>query len=174
VGKGQAHSGSQAAPQRRDKLIREREHDSYKVRAKLPDPTACPDCGALYRDGRWVWGKAPVDAQRTVCPACHRIRDSYPGGHLTLRGAFVRDHRDELLGLVRNVEEREKGQHPLKRIMAVEDVESDVLITTTDPNLARNIGDALHRAYEGDLDYQYTEASNVLRVSWSRDAGGRD
>lgn len=173
MAKGQGPSGPQAAPGRRDRLIREREHDTYKVRGKLPDPTACPDCGAMFRNGRWAWGEPPADAQRTLCPACHRIRDDYPGGQLLLRGEFVRSHRDELLGLARNVEEREKGLHPLKRIMAVRDVESDVLITTTDPNLARNIGDALHRAYEGDLDYQYTEESNELRVTWARDAGGR-
>lgn len=163
--------GSQSTPQRRDKLIQEHEHDTYKIRGKLPDPTACPECGAIFRNGRWAWGAAPTDAQRTVCPACQRIRDDYPGGHLTLRGSFVRDHRDELLGLARNVEEREKGQHPLKRIMAVQDVGADLLITTTDPNLARNIGDALFHAYEGDLDYRYAEDSNVLRVGWARDGG---
>ncbi len=168
MSRGQGTRGSQPAPQRRDKLIREREHDTYKIRGKLPDPTACTDCGAMYRNGRWAWGAPPVDAHRTICPACQRVRDDYPGGHLTLRGDFVRDHREELLGLARNVEEREKGQHPLKRIMAVRDVEAEVLITTTDPNLARSIGDAMYSAYEGDLDYQYTEESNVLRVTWSR------
>ena len=76
-------------PPRRDRLIREREHDTYKVRGQLPDPTACPECGAMYRAGRWTWGSAPVDAQRVVCPACQRIKDDYPGGFLTLGGSFA-------------------------------------------------------------------------------------
>jgi hypothetical protein len=33
--------------QRGDRLIRERIHDPYKMRLKLPDPTLCPDCGAV-------------------------------------------------------------------------------------------------------------------------------
>ena len=163
-----------AGPQRRDRLIREREHDTYKVRGKLPDPTACPECGAMYRAGRWTWGTAPVDAKRVVCPACQRIKDDYPGGFLTLGGSFPREHREELLGLSRNVEQREKADHPLKRIMEIKDPDGSILITTTDPGLARNIGDAIAHAYEGELDYQYTEEGNVLRVTWVRDASQGD
>jgi NMD protein affecting ribosome stability and mRNA decay len=166
-----SQGGSKTGPSpsdRGDRLIREREHDSYKVRAKLPDPTACPDCGAMYRAGRWTWGSPPADAHRERCPACRRVQDDYPAGILTLRGEFPREHRDEILGLARNVEEREKGQHALKRIMAIRDEDDAVVITTTDPGLARNIGDALSDAYEGELDLQYTEEGNLLRATWSR------
>ena len=156
------------ASKRRDRLIREREHDPYKVRAKLPDPTACPDCGAMYRAGRWIWGAPPVDANRERCPACQRVRDDYPAGILTLRGTFPSAHRDEILGLARNVEEREKAEHALKRIMAIRDDADEIVITTTDSGLARNIGDALHDAYDGELDYAYTDEGSLLRVTWSR------
>ncbi len=158
----------QGSPPRRDRLIREREHDSYKIRGQLPDPTACSECGAMYRAGRWTWGAPPADAKRVVCPACQRIRDDYPGGYLTLRGGFLGEHADELVALSRNIEEREKTQHPLKRIMGVAREEDEILITTTDPRLARNIGDAVHSAYKGELDYQYTEEGNVLRATWER------
>ena len=157
-----------APPRRRNRLIREREHDPYKLRSKLPDPTACPECGAMYRGGRWIWGAPPADAHRACCPACQRIRDDYPAGFVKLAGAFAREHRAELLGLVRNVERREKGEHPLKRIMLIRDERDGILIATTDAGLARNIGDAVHHAYEGDLEYRYTEEDNLLRVSWRR------
>ena len=159
---------SATPPPRHDRLLREREHDTYKVRAKLPDPTACPDCGAMFRDGRWTWGSPPVDAHRTLCPACHRIRDDYPGGYLKLVGDFAREHREELVALARNVESREKADHPLKRIMDVADHADHVLLTTTDPRLARNIGDALHRAYQGELDLAYAKGESLLRVTWTR------
>ncbi|MDJ0846982.1 MAG: BCAM0308 family protein [Myxococcota bacterium] len=155
-------------PPRRDRLLREAEHDSYKVREKLPDPTACPDCGAMFRAGRWTWGSPPADARRTLCPACHRIHDGYPGGYLNLVGPFARQHRDEIVALARSVESREKGEHPLKRIMDVVDEEDGMLVTTTDPRLARNIGDAIHRAYQGELDYEYSRDESLLRVSWTR------
>lgn len=160
--------GSGFVPPRGDRLIREHEHDPYKVRSKLPDPSACTDCGVMYRAGRWTWGAAPADAKPVVCPACQRVRDDYPAGFLRVHGEFVGPHHHELVGLARNVEEREKGQHPLKRIMAVSETEGGFVVTTTDAGLARNIGDALQRAYEGELDYQYTEEGSILRVTWSR------
>ncbi len=153
---------------RRDRLIREREHDPYMVRGKLPDPTACPECGVTYRAGRWVWGAPPAGAHEALCPACQRIRDDYPGGYLALAGDFLGEHRAEILGLARNVEEREKGQHPLKRIMRIEEQEGEVAIATTDPDLARAIGEAVYDAYKGELEYAYTDEGNVLRVRWQR------
>ena len=69
-----------SSPRRRDRLIRERVHDPYQAREKLPDPTVCRDCGAMYRRGRWIWGSAPADAHVAQCPACHRIQDGYPEG----------------------------------------------------------------------------------------------
>jgi hypothetical protein len=42
------------------------------------------------------------------------------------------------------------------------------MVTTTDPHLARRIGEALHDAYKGTLDYQYNKEDNLLRVTWSR------
>jgi len=162
-------SGPKApAPPRRDKLLREREHDTYKLPGKLPDPTACPRCRALFRDGRWSWGSPPADAQPVTCPACRRIEDDYPAGTLTLSGAFAQGHRDEILGLARHVEEREKAEHPLKRIMVIRDEADAILLTTTDAKLARSIGEAIHRAYEGDVDYTFTKDENHLRVRWQR------
>jgi NMD protein affecting ribosome stability and mRNA decay len=155
-------------PTRRDRLIREYEHDTYKTRGKLPEPTACRECGAVFHKGRWQWVKKPKCAHETLCPACHRIHDHYPGGYLTLRGPFQQEHRDEIVHLIENVEAREKAGHPLRRIILVNQQDDNVLITTTAMELARSIGDAVHRAYKGELCYQYTDEANILRVVWER------
>lgn len=157
-------------PPRRDRLIRERIHDPYKARRKLPEPTVCPRCQAVYQSGRWTWNDRPANAKEGLCQACHRINDKFPAGELTLGGSFLRRHRSELEHLARNEEKLETGEHPLNRIMAIEDRGGELLITTTDIHLPRRIGEALRRAYEGELDYHYDEESHFIRVTWRRDA----
>ena len=154
--------------QRRDRLIREREHDPYKTRLKLEDPSACSECRVVYHNGRWQWGAPPADAKPVLCPACQRARDGEPAGILTLSGGFHLEHRAEILGLIRNIEEREAKAHAMKRIMAVVEHQDEVEITTSEQGLARSLGDALHHAYQGDLDYKYPDGGGVLRVRWSR------
>lgn len=155
-------------PLRREELRDELVHDSYKSKRKLPEPARCPTCGAVYHAGRWSWGTAPADANEATCPACHRIRDRFPAGYVTLKGEFLAPHREEILHLVRNREAREKAEHPLERIMAIEDTGEGVLVTTTGTHVARDIGEALHSAYKGDLEYHYNSEENLLRVSWRR------
>lgn len=153
---------------RRDELLQELVHDSYKSRKKLPEPTRCPDCGAVFQRGRWSWGGEAAAANEERCPACHRIHDRFPAGYVALKGSFFTAHRDEILQRVRNCEETEKRSHPLERLMRVEDTEEGVLVTTTGTHLARRIGDALFDAYKGDLDYHYNKEENLLRVAWHR------
>ncbi len=152
---------------RHDRLWQEQVHDSYKAKGKLPEPSVCPACGAVFHQGRWQWLVAPHGAHAETCPACHRIHDHFPAGFLTLHGAFIRDHRDEVMNLVHNIEKREKSEHPLQRVMAIEESGGELLVTTTDIHLARSIGDALHHAYQGDLEYHYNREQNLLRVEWT-------
>src|SRR5579883_2910538 len=69
--------------------------DPYKRAGKRRGTAVCEQCGALYQDGRWQWVTTPVraDVQWTVCQACHRIRDHYPAGEVTLSGDYVDSHR---------------------------------------------------------------------------------
>jgi NMD protein affecting ribosome stability and mRNA decay len=155
-------------PVRRDRLVQDTRHDAYKARHKLPEPTVCPQCGAVFHAGRWQWLPRPEQAHEEMCPACHRIHDVFPAGYVSVGGAFFRDNRDELLNLVKNAEERAKAEHPLKRIMKIEDADDGILVTTTDIHLARGIGEALHHAYQGELEFHYNEQENLLRVVWER------
>jgi len=156
-------------PVRRDQLRQERIHDTYKLTHKLAEPSVCKQCGAFYHAGRWQWGTPPAGAHEVVCPACARIRDHMPMGYVQLSGDYFATHRDELLRLVRHREEKEKAEHPLARIMAIEDQDDgSVLVTTTDSHLARDIGEALEHAHKGELEFHYNDADNLLRVFWQR------
>ena len=151
-----------------EQLLQELVHDSYKSKRKPHEPTRCPDCGAVFLRGRWTWGESPRNAHAERCPACHRVHDHFPAGYVTLRGPFFDQHREEILQRVRHCEAAEKPEHPLQRIMALEANGEGALVTTTDAHLARGIGEALHDAYKGELEYHYNKAENLLRVTWSR------
>ena len=155
-------------PFRHDRVLLELLHDSYKMRGKLPEPTVCPTCGAVYHAGRWQWIAAPENAHQHTCPACHRIQDQYPAGYVVIKGPFFAAHRDEVLRLVQHQETREKAEHPLQRIMGIENLEDGVLVTTTDIHLARGLGEALHHAYQGTLELHFHPEESLLRVSWER------
>lgn len=155
-------------PQRNEQLLEGLGHDSYKAKAKLPEPTRCPDCGAVFRRGRWTWGEGPAGANEQVCPACRRIRDRFPAGHVTLAGRFFLEHRDEILSLVSHCEEKEKAAHPVQRIMAIEDSAEGVVVTTTDVHLARSIAEKVHESYKGSLAIRYGKDDNLLRATWTR------
>jgi hypothetical protein len=153
----------------------ERQGDTYrrkirKVEAKLPDVTACPDCGAIFRHGRWRWAEVPrpTGTHEERCPACRRIRDGYPAGEVTIRGEFARAHRDEVLARVRNLEQKERTKRPLNRLMDVRESGDVVVVTTTDVHLAHAIGSALFQAYRGTLHAPWAEEGDLLRVSWER------
>jgi NMD protein affecting ribosome stability and mRNA decay len=155
---------------RRDRLMHEHIHDPYKTPHKLPEPTVCPECNAVFHDGRWQWLTPPENAHRTPCQACHRIRDKYPAGCVALRGAFVREHREELLQLVRNHEAAEKQAHPLHRVMRIEEKPDALIVETTDLHLPHRIADALEHAYHGELAIHYDKEGYFIRVDWRRGA----
>ena len=144
----------------KDRSVRPGKHDPYKTKGKPGEPSVCRECKAVYHKGRWTWDPAPAKSHDLVCPACERIRDNAPSGVLLLTGEFVFSHRDEVIGLARNEEARVKAEHPLARIIKIEDqaeAPEGVVITTTDPHLARRIGEALHHAHRGTFACRYEE-----------------
>jgi len=153
----------------------EQQGDTYRskrkhVETKLDAATVCPDCGAVYSDGRWHWSEVakPTGEARKPCPACQRIRDGYPAGEVRIAGDFAREHRDEIVARIRHVEAREKAEHPLQRLMDVKPDGEELVVTTTDVHLASAIGHALHDAFKGELHAPWAEKGDLLRIRWTR------
>jgi hypothetical protein len=44
----------------------------------------------------------------------------------------------------------------------------EVQIRTADADLARSLENAIHHAYQGELDYHYPGEGDLLRVRWER------
>jgi hypothetical protein len=143
--------------------------DPYKRTKKLHEPTVCPQCGAVYHQGRWQWAAPPPGAHAELCQACNRVNDDFPAGILTISGAFARSHRDEILRVVHRQEEIEKPEHPFNRIMKISDEPDRLVVTTTDLHLPRRIGEALKAAFDGTLALDYDEDGYFLRATWHRE-----
>jgi NMD protein affecting ribosome stability and mRNA decay len=153
---------------RKDRLIKQKRHDAYQDSIKLPEPTLCTKCNAVFSDGRWSWKKVTKHINQTICPACRRIEDNYPAGFINVKGSFFKEHRENVLGLIHNIEKQEKSDRPLERIMKIKEEKNQTLVTTTGIHVARRIGEALSRSFKGDLSFQYSEAEKIIRVNWSR------
>lgn len=128
----------------------------------------CSHCGAVYREERWTWEAKPHDSCETLCPACLRVRDRLPAAILTVRGDCLTEHKKEILKLIRDKVKKINKQHPLKRMMDMEDDETEAVFAFTDEQLTREIGNALHKTYDGVLDFQYSSDDRLLRVIWQR------
>ena len=127
----------------------------------------CPDCSVVYEDGRWHWTARPAEAAESLCPACRRIRDREPAGVVTLAGPRVAALRRDIVQLARHQEEAEKPEHPLNRIMDVQETAEGLVISTTDIHLPRRIGQAIRRAYRGKLAVKFEEHGYFVRVDWT-------
>jgi NMD protein affecting ribosome stability and mRNA decay len=168
-------------PQRRPRNRRTAGHaqldhilDPYQHRGKLPDGTTCAQCGATVHEGRWTWMVAEESEAHAheLCPACRRINDRFPAGVVTLHGPFALAHKDELVRMARRQEEIEKPEHPLDRIMAIEEDAEGLTITTTDIHLPRRIGETIKRTWRGTISVAFEEDGYFVRVSWRRDGEG--
>ncbi len=154
---------------RKDRLIKEYIHDPYFTKEKYKEPSVCGKCGVVFSDGIFQWlEKTPPNANKIICPACRRIEDKYEGGVIYLKGEFLKEHKDEILNLIKNVAEEEMAYRPLERIIEIKDEGEDIVITTTYEHLARRLGEAVHRAYKGNLKLEYPGGQKYIRVFWER------
>lgn len=151
-----------------DRVWDDQRHDPYQPVGKYEEPTRCGDCGAVYRHGRWQWGDAPDGAHTQSCPACRRVHDKLPAGLVTIDGPFVAAHRPDLIRIVRNKAEHERHEHPLNRIMQIEEHDDRIEVATTDIHLPQRIGEALKHAYHGELTVRYGKDEYSVRLHWHR------
>ena len=156
-----------------------RETDPYLPKKTAPSLSVCPECRAICRNKRWYLdereyalltrkkGSATV---RRRCPACRKIADGFPSGLVSLRGGFVREHREEIRNLVRNEEKRAMSFNPLSRIIEWKEHEDGIELSTTAEKLAQRIGKEVQKACSGTVEYKWSEDAKLLRVNWVREA----
>jgi NMD protein affecting ribosome stability and mRNA decay len=157
------------------------EIDPYLSKSNPKDFSICRQCHAIYHNKRWTLDTKstrtlakvrPAEQGRTVytfCPACQKIQDRFPGGILSLKGSFMKEHREEILHRVKNEELKARHFNPLARIIDIHEENGAIEITTTNEKLAQRIGKSLHKAYKGDLIYKWSQSNKFTRVEWMRE-----
>jgi hypothetical protein len=155
---------------RQNKLIKEFIHDPYFKKEGYADPSVCRRCGVVHHGSTFEWQeKPPKGAEQMTCPACKRIEDNYEGGHIILEGSFLKDHRTDILNIIKNTEASQKKRRPLERVITTEEREGRLEVRTTYEHIARRIGEAVHKAYRGELKMHYPEGEKYIRVHWRRE-----
>jgi NMD protein affecting ribosome stability and mRNA decay len=161
-------AGNPPIPTREDKMYSQGRKDPYQDRKKITDPAQCPQCGLYFLKGRWTWKSTYKDTASELCPACRRINDRVAAGVVQLAGPFLQEHRYEIQSLIENEERKEKQRHPLERLMKTRFTKSGLRVETTGLHLARRIGMALQKAYQGELETEYLKGQYKVRINWMR------
>jgi hypothetical protein len=148
-----------------------RSSNPYHEDRKYPEPTVCPRCRLVYRNGRWQDGTPPEETEllhSSHCPACRREIDRLPAGLLFLTGEYLERHRDEILNISRNQASAAASHRPLQRIMWIEENNGTTEIATTHSHLALRIGKAIESACKGALTIKHADDAQLVRVYWQR------
>uniref|UniRef100_A0A7V3ZYG0 ATPase n=1 Tax=candidate division WOR-3 bacterium TaxID=2052148 RepID=A0A7V3ZYG0_UNCW3 len=163
---------------RKDKMLDAKIHDPYMDKNIYKDPTICPTCGLVYHNKMWKrdaeLAKQLVSTKEVEykdCPACRKVKDNYPLGVFVIKGEVVNDEKRiaEIQNLIKHEVEKESVSNPLARIMKIEKFDDRIEISTTTEGLATRIGKAVSRAYQGELEFIFSESDKFLRVIWHKD-----
>lgn len=143
------------------------------------EPAVCKECGAVYAKRRWTAANLSSGASKqkhwhparmTVCPACKQKNSGEPRGFVFLDGAFYMAHQDEIESLLRNEAVRAAEDNVLARILDWKRGNGHKLtVTTTTEHLAQRLGHALGKAFDGEVQYDFSHENKLARVSWHRE-----
>ncbi|MCF8384006.1 MAG: hypothetical protein K9G39_10545, partial [Chlorobium sp.] len=116
--------------------------------------------------------KVPPKGHRRLQGSNKKLHNQPVGYHLKLdlflSAQWGPLHKEEIINLVRNTEKQEKSLHPLERIIALVDNGTSTKVTTTGIHVARRIGEALSKAFKGNLVLRYGDGEQSVTARWER------
>ena len=150
----------------RDRIYDDPRHDPYQAKGKYRGTRR------VQRLRRGVPPR-PLDVGRGARGRSHGGMPGLPPdtrqAARRLRHARGRSHAGRARGARAsraNVEKHEKAEHPLHRIIAIEQDADEMRVTTTDAHLPQRIGEAVKHARKGTLEIIYGHDEYVVRVHW--------
>ena len=156
----------------------DREAGRHRGAAASPGIRICKGCGAMYARRRWSLAATPAVKnlrdiaypERTLCPACRQIARGQFSGEVRVGGTFATAHRAEVERLIRNEAGRAAEDNPLARIVRLDRLPDQLRIRTTTEHLAKRLGQALKKAFDGRVQYRFSEENKFAHVMWSRES----
>ena len=126
------------------------------------EASLCDTCRAVYQNKRWFFDAKLADklagtdkVKSVTCPTCRKVNDRYSEGILTLSGDFFKEHRDEVVNLLKKEAERVgKRSVPDRIITMTEEATDRLVVETTTEKLAQHLGRAVYKSYKGELTLQ--------------------
>lgn len=159
-------------------------HKQPAPKTLVPNPKGtalCPSCSAIFERKRWFENQTrarELAADRTTalvrCPACARQKANYPEGILTVTGAFVAAHHDDILHTIVSTSKRERAHDTLCRLLDVRASGEGMTVKTANERLARKLGHVLHSSFGGELTFVFSHDDRLTRVHWNRESLGRE
>lgn len=147
----------------------------YRDRKDTPGKLICPNCHAISLQKRWFLDEPMYEQLRTqsdvtavMCPGCERVERGIYDGHVLACGAYLAEHKQEILNLIGNEEAKARQTNPLSRIGATIDNGECLELHVTTQWLAERIGKELRKAYDGKLEIDHLQGDKFSRVRWSR------
>lgn len=113
--------------------------------------------------------RGPVGREKGVRYEQWRNPDTELGGVIKISGAFLLDHEEDILNLVKHEGKLSEQKNPKARITKIEKVDGGILVEVTEHNLAMRIGKALQSAYKGEHHYNFRKGEKFAEVYWKRD-----
>jgi len=136
----------------------------------------CKRCRAIYQDKHWFFDEEMAkklsrdkNIHLVICPGCQSIINRKVDGVVNLKSSLIKEHKDEILNLIHHEEEKEKQKNPISRIVEIESWMDEIIVKTTTQFLARRIGQAVDKAYNGNLEIQKAPREEFTRVNWTRE-----
>jgi NMD protein affecting ribosome stability and mRNA decay len=140
-------------------------------RGRLPEPSACERCGAVF--SRRVWhrpaavGHALLARVRwTTCPACEEAKHEEYHGRVLIRGDAGRTHEALIRRRIANVVERAGSTQPERRLVSMERRGDTLEVLTSSQKLAHRIVHELKKLLGGRATYSWSEDRSLF-ATWS-------
>lgn len=91
------------------------------------------------------------------------------GGIVNISGAFLLDHEEDILNLVKHQGKLAAEKNAEHRVININKASGGIVVLVSDHNLAMKIGKALTHAYKGDHQYKFAQGEQFVEINWRRD-----